>query len=69
MKSLNMIVPSRGMVTIVARLAISKTEAVPVTGAGYAEKSKCFQRVRFARTMILTCQLSDIVTAHAANVG
>ena len=38
MKSLNMIVPSRGMVTIVARLAISKTEAVPVAGAGYAEK-------------------------------
>jgi hypothetical protein len=38
MKSLNMIVPSRGMVTIVARLAISKTEAVPVTGSGYAEK-------------------------------
>jgi hypothetical protein len=66
MKSLNMIVPSRGMVTIVARLAISKTEAVL---RDTPKKSKCFQRVRFARTMVLTCQLSDIVTAHAANVG
>ena len=43
MKSLNMIVPSRGMVTIVARLAISKTEAVPVTGVGYAKSLNAFK--------------------------